>query len=136
VLGDAVNLGSRLEGLTKAYGVSFIVSETTAGHAPEYFYRELDRVRVKGKAEPVTIYEPMGMRDQLPAKLIEDTKLYHNALRLYRKQDWDAAEKILLELKSVEPDTYLYQLYLERIALFRTDPPGPDWDGVFTHESK
>ncbi|HLF30220.1 MAG TPA: adenylate/guanylate cyclase domain-containing protein [Xanthomonadales bacterium] len=136
VLGDAVNLGSRLEGLTKAYGVSFIVSETTAGHAPEYFYRELDRVRVKGKAEPVTIYEPMGMRDQLPVEVIEDAKLYHNALRLYRQQDWDAAEKVLLELKSVRPDCYLYQLYLDRIALFRTEPPGADWDGVFTHETK
>jgi adenylate cyclase len=136
VLGDAVNLGSRLEGLTKAYGVSFIVSETTAGHAPEYFYRELDRVRVKGKAEPVTIYEPMGMRDHLPVKVIEDAKLYHNALRLYRQQEWDAAEKVLLELKSVEPDCYLFQLYLDRIALFRTEPPGADWDGVFTHETK
>ncbi len=136
VLGDAVNLGSRLESLTKAYGVAFIVSETTAQHAPEFFYRELDRVRVKGKAEPVTMYEPLGLRSHMDVKVVEDTKLFHNALRLYRQKDWDEAEKVLRELLSVHPHTYLYELYLERIAEFRKDPPPADWDGVFTHESK
>ncbi len=136
VLGDAVNLGSRLEGLTKAYGVPFIVSETTAEQAPEYFYRELDLVRVKGKAEPVTIYQPMGMKDQLSLKIIEDAKLFHNALRHYRLQEWDEAEKILRELQSVEPDTYLYALYLERIDLYRANPPDSGWDGAFTFITK
>jgi adenylate cyclase len=136
VLGDAVNLGSRLEGLTKAYGVSFIVSEITASQAPEYIYRELDRVRVKGKAEPVKIYEPLGMRDQIPARLVEDAQLLRNALRHYREQAWDAAEKMLQELLSASPGSYLYQLYLDRIRHFRSNPPGADWDGVFTHESK
>jgi adenylate cyclase len=136
VLGDAVNLGSRLESLTKAYGVAFIVSETTAQHAPEFFYRELDRVRVKGKAEPVTMYEPLGMRSEMDVKVVEDTKLFHNALRLYRQKEWDEAEKVLRELLSVHPHTYPYELYLERIAEFRKDPPPEEWDGVFTHESK
>jgi len=136
VLGDAVNLGSRLEGITKQYGVSFIVSETTAAQAPEFFYRELDCVRVKGKAEPVTIFEPLGLRDQLPAKTIEDAKLFQNALRLYRQQDWDAAEDVLNELHSVDPNTRLFALYLERIALFRKEPPPADWDGVFTYQTK
>ncbi len=136
VLGDAVNLGSRLEGITKVYGVAFIVSETTAEHAPEFFYRELDCVRVKGKAEPVTIFEPLGMKDQLPVKVIEDAKLFHNALRLFREQKWDAAEQVLRELLSVEPDCYLFKLYLERIGLFRKNPPPPDWNGVVTFETK
>lgn len=136
VLGDAVNLGSRLEGLTKAYDVPFVVSETTAAQAPEFIYRELDRVRVKGKAEPVTIYQPLGMRDQVPLRQVEDVKLLRNALRFYREQNWDAAQKILEELQSANPNVYLYELYLERIAHFRLHPPGPDWDGVFTHESK
>jgi len=136
VLGDAVNLGSRLEGITKQYGVAFIVSETTALQAPEFFYRELDRVRVKGKAEPVTIFEPMGLRDQLPPRVIEDAKLFHNALRLYRQQDWDAAEKVLRELLSVEPNTFLFELYLERIDVFRKEPPPANWDGVFTYMTK
>jgi len=136
VLGDAVNLGSRLEGITKQYGVSFIVSETTAAEAPEYFYRELDCVRVKGKAEPVTIYEPLGMKDQLTTSAIENAKLFQSALKHYRKQDWDAAEKILKELQTVEPDSYLYALYLERISIFRETPPEADWDGVFTYMTK
>jgi adenylate cyclase len=116
--------------------VSFIVSETTKEQAPEFFYRELDMVRVKGKAEPVTIYEPMGMKDQLPIKVIEDTKLFHNALRLYREQNWDAAEQVLQELLTVEPDCYLFKLYLERIAMFRQEPPPAGWDGVFTYTTK
>lgn len=136
VLGDAVNLGSRLEGLTKAYGVTFIVSETTATQAPEYIYRELDFVRVKGKAEPVTIYEPLGLRDQIPQKLVDDAKLMRNALRYYRQQMWDKAEEILQELQSANPGFHLYELYIERIAHFREHPPGEDWDGVFTHETK
>ncbi len=93
-------------------------------------------MRVKGKAEPVTIHEPLGMRDQVPEELVESAKLMRNALRYYRVQHWDAAEKVLLELQSAHPDFYLYELYLERIAHFRQHPPEPGWDGVFTHESK
>jgi adenylate cyclase len=136
VMGDAVNLGSRLEGLTKSYGVAFIVSEFTRWAAPEFFYRELDRVRVKGKAEPVTIYEPLGMKDQLKAQVIDDAKLFENALRYYRDQKWDEAEKILRELHLLEPHSFLFKLYLERVEIFRQDPPGDDWDGVFVHKTK
>jgi adenylate cyclase len=136
VLGDAVNLGSRLEGLTKNYGVGFIVSEMTASQAPEFFYRELDCVRVKGKEEPVTIYEPMGMRDQLSPQIIEDAKLFKNALRLYREQAWEESEKVIRELISLEPETFLFKLYLERIEMFKAEPPGDEWDGVFTYLTK
>jgi adenylate cyclase len=72
----------------------------------------------------------------MDVKVVEDTKLFHNALRLYRQKDWDEAEKVLRELLSVHPHTYLYELYLERIAEFRKDPPPAEWDGVFTHEAK
>lgn len=136
VMGDAVNLGSRLEGLTKSYGVAFIVSEFTRWAAPEFFYRELDRVRVKGKAEPVTIYEPLGMKDQLPSQVIEDARLFENALRYYREQKWAEAGKILSELIIVEPDSFLFKLYLERVEIFKQDPPEADWDGVFIYKTK
>ncbi len=136
VMGDAVNLGSRLEALTKSYGVAFIVSEFTRWAAPEFFYRELDRVRVKGKEEPVTIYEPLGMKDELKAQVIDDARLFENALRYYRDQKWDEAEKILKELQVIEPHNFLFRLYRERIEIFRQDPPADDWDGVFVHKTK
>lgn len=136
VLGDAVNLGSRLEGLTKAYGVSMLVSENTAQAADGYVYREIDRVRVRGKAEPVTIYEPLGLRDAIAEQQVDRSRAFHRLLIDYRGQSWDTAEEALLALLQDEPDCVLYKLYLERIGYFRTSPPEPGWDGVFTHESK
>jgi adenylate cyclase len=135
-LGDAVNLGSRLEGLTKQYGVQLIVSETTAKAVPDYAYRELDRVQVKGKDEPVTIYEPMGPRDTVSEAARGELKLYREALKLYRAQNWDMAELQLLNLQASSPSRRLYSLYVERIGVFRQAPPAADWDGVFKHETK
>jgi adenylate cyclase len=136
VLGDAVNLGSRLEGITKMYGVDFVVSENTAHSAARYHYRELDKVRVKGKDLPVTILEPIGLEHELSEELLERTNAFKRVLIAYRTQNWDEAEKILHELLVDEPDCFLYNLYLERIAIFREDLPGEDWDGVFTFKTK
>ena len=136
VLGDAVNLGSRLEGLTKGYGVELIVSESTKAAVPEYVYRELDRVRVKGKDKPVTIYEPLGPKKQIDKSQRDAIKLYEQALKLYRAKDWDMAELQFLNLHKSEPSRALYKLYSERIVHFRKDPPPDPWDGVFTHETK
>lgn len=136
VLGDNVNLGSRLEGLTKAYGVDMIVSEFTREEAIRFVYREIDRVRVKGKALPVRIYEVVGadgeVQEEVKARVIQ----FDQMMKLYRAQQWNDAEKILLDLQQQEPQKELYHIYLERIRLFRTEPPGLDWDGVFTHETK
>ncbi len=136
VMGDAVNLGSRLEGLTKGYGVEIIVSETTRAAVPEYAYRELDRVRVKGKDDPVTIYEPLGLAETLDKATRDELKLYRHALELYRRQDWDMAELQFLNLQRMVPSRLLYTIYAERIVHFREHPPEPDWDGVFTHVTK
>jgi adenylate cyclase len=136
VLGDAVNLGSRLEGITKVYGVAMIVSETTAHSAGRYHYRELDRVRVKGKAKPVTILEPIGLEEEITPEQRERARAFGHFLFLYRSQSWDAAEEMLRRLQEPEPDSYLYHLYAERIAYFRQNPPPADWDGVVTFETK
>ncbi len=136
VLGDVVNLASRLEGITKMYGVSFIVGEATAHAARRYAYREIDRVRVKGKERGVTILEPLGLEEELPREVLERAGRFQHFLDLYRNQDWDEAEAILHELLVAEPDCFLYNLYLERIAHFRENPPGEDWDGVFTFMTK
>jgi len=136
VLGDAVNLGSRLEGLTKYYGVDLIVSDVTKQAADQYLYREIDMVRVKGKNKPVTIYDTQGLKGEVEDQWVDRATRFQGVLDLYRNQNWDGAEAALKELQADEPDATLYQLYLQRIDHFRSTPPAPDWDGVFTHESK
>lgn len=135
-MGDAVNLGSRLEGLTKGYGVEIIVSETTRAAVPEYAYRELDRVRVKGKNEPVAIYEPVGPPDGCDGTTQERLREFAESLDAYRERKWDAAESRLRRLAEVEPERRLYALYLERIEAYRASPPESGWDGVFIHRTK
>jgi len=136
VLGDAVNLGSRLEGLTKAYGVDIIVSESTREQIPEFLFRELDRVRVKGKREPVAIFEPIGHKNDVDKATQAELSAWRRGLRAFRHQDWDAAEVEFFNLERQHPERLLYRIYLERIAFYRQSPPGDDWDGVFTHTSK
>ena len=136
VMGDAVNLGSRLESLTKHYGVCIIVSEYTKNLVLDYVYRELDVVRVKGKAAPVSIYEPICLENEFDKPARDILKLYQEALKLYRKQNWDLAEMQLINLQKLEPQRYVYDLYIKRIAYFRQNPPGDHWDGVFNYETK
>ena len=136
VLGDAVNLGSRLEGLTKNYGVNIIVSETTRVEIPEFAFRELDLVRVKGKNQPVAIFEPIGHKNDLDKELTSELTAYKQALLNFRAQSLDKAEVDFFNLNRAYPNRFLYQVYLDRIAFYRSEPPGDDWDGVFTHTSK
>ena len=136
VLGDAVNLGARLEGLTKSYGVQIMISEYTQAAVPDIACRELDKVRVKGKGVPVIILEPIGVRDELDAQTQKCLDDYHATLALYREQKWDEAEAGFNALRANDPDQMLYELYLDRISHFREEPPGDNWDGVYTHTSK
>lgn len=136
VMGDAVNLGSRLESITKQYGVGIIVGETTRVAAKDVVFRELDRVRVKGKDEPVAIFEPLGLVGSVEQNALDELKLWQQTLRLYRAQDWDQAELQLLNLSRLNPSRYLYQLYGKRVAQLRANPPGDGWDGVTTFETK
>ena len=136
VLGDSVNLGSRLEGLTKGYDVHIIVSESTKDAVPDYAYRELDVVRVKGKDRPVGIYEPIAPIRAVDKKLQDELKLYRQALKYYRAQQWDMAELQFLNLAKGGNSSYLYKMYAERVAYFRRNPPAADWDGVFTYTTK
>lgn len=136
VMGDAVNLGSRLEGITKQYGVGIVVGEATREQLKkEFVFRELDRVRVKGKDAPVGIYEPLGEEGKVSRDDLEGLKLWNQALRAYRAQAWDQAEVMLLNLTRINP-CYLYDLYGERIQHLRREPPGENWDGVTTFETK
>jgi len=136
VMGDAVNLASRVEGLTKEYGAPIIVGQATREAVTGIVFRELDRVRVKGKDEPVAIFEPIGPENQVGRERVEELKLWGQALRLYRARNWDQAELILFNLQRLYPGTPLYSLYADRVARYRHESPGPGWDGVTSFETK
>ncbi len=136
VMGDEVNLASRLEGLTKQYGVGLIVGENTRKLVTDFVYRELDHVRVKGKDRPVAIYEPLALVSEASKALQDEVKLFHEMRRLYRRQDWEQAELQLMNLQRMSPDTALYRIYTERVVYFRKNPPTAEWDGVFVFQAK
>ena len=136
VLGDAVNLGSRLEGLTKVYGVEIIVSETTRDTVPEFVYRELDIVKVKGKDKPIGIYEPIALEEEITDEELAEMEKSKKAISAYRKQDWLNARLFFEELQQMLPERKLYSIYLERINNFLNNPPPANWDGVFVHTTK
>ena len=131
VLGDAVNLGARLEGLTKQYDVSIAVAETTRGAISDYGFLELDRVRVKGREQPVAVFEPIGPMDELEPSQRAMLRQCANALQSYRSADWDAAEQAFFTLRQLYPDRRIFRVYLDRIAQYRSKPPDTDWSGVF-----
>ena len=136
VMGDAVNLGSRLEGITKQYGVGFIAGESTRELLKkEFVFRELDLVKVKGKDRPVGIYEPLGVEGEVSQAMLDENKLWNQALRAYRAQDWDQAELTLMNLSRSSPHK-LYEVYAERIAHYRKEPPGEEWDGSWKFDTK
>ncbi|HLY96639.1 MAG TPA: adenylate/guanylate cyclase domain-containing protein, partial [Sideroxyarcus sp.] len=136
VMGDAVNLASRLEGITKEYGAGVVVGEATKEAAPEFVYRELDLVRVKGKDKPVAIFEPLGLVGEVGQAELDEIKLFQQALRMYRRQEWDKAELQLFNLLRMAPEARLYAVYAERVTHYRNNPPGESWDGVFVFKTK
>ncbi len=136
VMGDAVNLASRLEGLTKQYGVGILVGDETRRAVKGVVFREVDRVRVKGKDEPVSIYEPLAMEADFDRARLEELKLWNQALRQFRNQEWDQAELTLFNLQRMDPECVLYGSYAEQIGHYRRSPPGKGWDGVRTFDTK
>ncbi len=135
VLGDNVNLTSRLEALTKQYGVTCMVSEDIVKKEQENHFREIDRVRVKGKENPVSIFELMdeGMDKEL---LEKELKLNSQALQAYRNLDWSNAARLYRELSLLTDRPVKYEIFLDRIEFFKLTPPKADWEGVFDHISK
>jgi len=131
VMGDHVNLGSRLEAINKQYKTNIIISEYTYEMVKNiYSCRLLDSVRVKGKKLPVTIYELIG-----PKKEDEFLNLSEKAINLYYAREWDKAIAIFNELKSQKED-YLSDKYIERCNNYKINPPSEDWDGAYTMTTK
>lgn len=135
VLGDHVNLASRLEGLNKIYGATIIISHHThAALGDLFFCRYIDTVCVKGKTEAVTLYEPLCQGPPDPIRR-GDADAFELAMGHYRQQEFDRAETLLTEIHRLRPDP-LYALFLQRIHDFRQAPPAPDWNGVHILTSK
>ncbi len=132
VMGDSVNLGSRLEGINKEYGTRLIVSEyTRAELGPDYVCRELDRVKVKGKKLPVTIFEVMG-KGELPEKR-DLAKRFDEALQLYYSKKFTEAKEKFAVMAPTDPTS---DIYLERCDMWMQEPPPDDWDGSWTMKTK
>jgi adenylate cyclase len=137
VIGDTVNLASRLEQANKFYGTRILVSEGTRDLAGDTLaFREIDSLRVVGKLEPVRVYELFGLAAKLSEGDTQRVQAYEAGLTRYRAQDWDAAEAAFRECLAGTPGDPPSQVMLERIATFRQTPPEAGWDGVWVALSK
>lgn len=110
VMGDAVNLGSRLESITKQYGVGITVGQSTRHAINDIVFRKLDLVQVKGKEEPIAMFEPLGIEGHLSAQAREELDQWNQLLRYYRQQRWQQAETVLEALDRLQPGCRGYQV--------------------------
>jgi adenylate cyclase len=135
-IGDTVNLAARLEGANKAYGSKTIITEVVYGHIKEDFIcRELDFIAVKGKTQPVRIYEIFVAKDEADQRALDIKKYFEAGLAAYRKMNWDKAK--LAFTKNVENyQDAPSQVFLKRVAMFARKPPEDKWDGVFRMDVK
>jgi adenylate cyclase len=135
-MGDAVNVASRLEGRTKYYGVGILIGEATRTLVKDVVFKEIDKIKVKGKDEAITIYEPVGLEAEVEKRVLDELKLWHQTIRLYRSRQWDQVEVNLLNLHRMNPGCALYELYAKEAAGKRRTPPPAQWDGVTVFDEK
>ena len=139
ILGDDVNLCSRLEGQSKGYGVDIVISETTKIAAPEFATIELDLIQVKGKTVPVRIFALIGNSEVQDSEWFKDMSAVHAELILeYRNQNWKKAKTLVSKAREAAGKKFdgLYDLFDARIEEYKSNPPGLDWDGVFVATDK
>lgn len=128
VLGDNVNIASRLEALTRSYGVPIIVGENTIANAPNICFMKLDCIYVKGKTKPVAIYQPICPMSDVTAEIKLKISEYEAALAAYTDGNWEQAKQLFEQLNHKYPDTILYNLFLQRMTELKNNPPNY-WNG-------
>jgi adenylate cyclase len=137
LIGDAVNLGSRLEGTTKEYRVEIIISEATYEMVKmDMLCRELDHIRVKGKTKPIRIYELVDRRFKAKPHIQEKVTVFAEGLALYRTQKWDAAASCFKKCLELDPQDGPGAIFADRCQQLKQHPPAADWDGVFVMKTK
>lgn len=137
IMGDAVNLASRLEGANKAYGTYKMISESTyRSCADDFDVRELDTIRVVGKSEPVTVYELLERKNQTTAAVADLVSQYEKALARYKNGDFAQAKTEFESCLGIIQDDGPAQTYINRCQIYLDKPPASDWDGVFTLTEK
>ena len=138
VIGDTVNLAARIESITKFYSTPILVSHMTVNKLPDQQHlREIDRIRVKGKTLPVTLFESFEYRANLLDDATRQSYVIENqALQAYRQQQWQEAKKLYLQAKALAPDNRIPDIYLERISHYQNNNPGEHWDGVWVMTGK
>ncbi len=131
VLGDSVNLASRLEALTRYYGVKIIISEYTLEQSPGFLCRKLDKIRVRGKNKPVAIFELVSTLAQADRLIQKEIGLHEQALQYYFAQEWMMAQKLFAELHHKYPQRMVYHRFVDRIEKLIQSPPPANWDSVY-----
>ena len=138
MIGDGVNLASRLESACKQYGAHILISEFTYKQLRgTYRVRELDLVVVKGKTQPVAIFEVLDYHSpESYPNLVDALGHFRDGLAKYRGRDFDRADELFARVLELNPDDKAAKMYRERCALLKADPPPADWVGVWVMESK
>ncbi len=147
MMGDNVNLAARLESAAKTYGVGTLVTEMTRQaaekHGDRCVFRFLDKIVVKGRTRPVSIYELVGLRDRLPRSTLDCVEAFNLGIEHYLKQDWTVAANYFAKSATMEParpsavtGNDVSTVFLKRCAAMMQTPPGRDWDGVFVLKEK
>ncbi len=137
VMGDHVNLASRLEGANKQYDSHILIGENTYRLAREDIEaREIDRIRVKGRREPAVVYELLARKGELSSKKAEVVETYLQGLSAYQDHDWHLARDAFERTLALDPEDGPSRVYLDRCSHFLEDPPPQDWDGVFELKTK
>jgi len=137
VMGDSVNLGARLEPANKQYGTLVMMGPASYEMVKhKILSRKLDLLRVKGKEEPVGVFEVMADKESAPNKLVQLVELFNTGYAAYLEQNWDKAEEYFRMALRLDVNDGPSNEYMNRVKLFRENPPGEAWDGVFTMTTK